>query len=160
MPLALASWVLEGVPPISRGRSGGQVAELVKYIIYGCIAGVMSSIMLTARGNEADTEQRMRAIRDWCKAKRIPAEMRDEILRYESMVASKQAQIDPSEILSLMPPSMRDDVTKELYNDFLSRVPLFRGLSSEVCDQRPATLLHSELASTVRLCVTYAAAAF
>ena len=114
------------------------MAELVKYIIYGCIAGVMSSIMLTARGNEADTEQRMRAIRDWCKAKRIPAEMRDEILRYESMVASKQAQIDPSEILSLMPPSMRDDVTKELYNDFLSRVPLFRGLSSEVCtsDQR------------------------
>ena len=132
----------------------------MKYIIYGCIAGVMSSIMLTARGNEADTEQRMRAIRDWCKAKRIPAEMRDEILRYESMVASKQAQIDPSEILSLMPPSMRDDVTKELYNDFLSRVPLFRGLSSEVCHHQPATLLHAlSLASTaLPLCVTYAAA--
>ena len=77
------------------------------------------------------------------------------------MVASKQAQIDPSEILSLMPPSMRDDVTKELYHDFLSRVPLFRGLSSEVCtDQRPSVLLHTlSLASAVlRLCATYAAA--
>ena len=53
-----------------------------------------------------------------------------------------------------MPPSMRDDVTKELYNDFLSRVPLFRGLSSEVRtrDQRPSFTL--TLASTVRLCVT------
>ena len=56
------------------------------------------------------------------------------------MVASKQAQIDPSEILSLMPPSMRDDVTKELYHDFLSRVPLFRGLSSEVCTSDPPSL--------------------
>ena len=83
-----------------------------------------------------------------------------QILRYESMVASKQAQIDPSEILSLMPPSMRDDVTKELYHDFLSRVPLFRGLSSEVCHQQPATLLHTlSLANTaLRLCATYAAA--
>jgi len=76
------------------------------------------------------------------------------------MVASKQAQIDPSEILSLMPPSMRDDVTKELYHDFLSRVPLFRGLSSEVCHQQPATLLHTlSLANTVLpLRATYAAA--
>ena len=169
------------------------MAELVKYVIYGCIAGVMSSIMLTARGNDSDNQQRMRAIRDWCKDKRIPPEMRYEvregplvgsvltvivaavfravsqttfrcrlqILRYESMVASKQAQIDPSEILSLMPPSMRDDVTKELYHDFLSRVPLFRGLSSEVPrHQQPATLLHAlSLASTaLRLCATYAAA--
>ena len=81
-----------------------------------------------------------------------------QILRYESMVASKQAQIDPSEILSLMPPSMRDDVTKELYHDFLSRVPLFRGLSSEVCHQQPATLLHSEPTPQAPLRATYAAA--
>ena len=74
----------------------GQVAELVKYVIYGCIAGVMSSIMLTARGNDSDNQQRMRAIRDWCKDKRIPAEMRYEVREGPSSAHCSLSSLPPS----------------------------------------------------------------
>lgn len=123
---------LEPVYNTTAERIFAVFAELVMALIYGALAGIISSIMIGMRGNEQEFQNKIRSLRGWLVEKEIPKPMQVQITRYFNQLWSSKTMFNEGEILSEMPPSMGSELSTFLYGHFLKTIPLFRGLGDEV----------------------------
>lgn len=118
------------------GEKGFAVmAELAMAAIYGALAGVMSTILMGMRGNEQESQNKLRALRQWMVDKKMDKAMQQRISLYFNQLWSARAMFDESAVLAEMPPSMSAEVSTYIYGMFLKTIPLFRGLGDEIIFQ-------------------------
>ena len=130
-------------------RGFAVMAELVMAIIYGSIAGVMSTIMIGLQGNDTETQAKMAGLRHWVKYHKMPKPMQKGILAYFNELWSQRAGMNAKDVLEEMTPQLRLEVTTIFYRDALAAVPLFSGLAPEIlfslCQQcRPLLILKGQ----------------
>jgi hypothetical protein len=113
--------------------------ELVLGFIYGALAGLMSTVMLGAMGQEQVTGDRIKALKQWMQDKKtssghqlFPASYKKGMLRYFLRLWTKPHLQSEKELLQQMSPTMASELRQMLYEPFLMTIPLFRGLSKEV----------------------------
>ena len=108
------------------------VAELVMALIYGALAGVISTIMMGTRGNEQESQRKLQSLRTWMHGHKFTKKMQTTVIHYFQQIWSTRAMFDQVQLVDDMPPSMSAEVTTFLYLRFLETIPLFRGLGREV----------------------------
>ena len=107
-------------------------ANLVMGIIYGALAGVISTIMMGMKTNDQEVQNKLRSMRSWMHEKKVPKQLQTRIMQYFNQLWSARSLFDEASMLAEMPPTMSAEVTKFLYHDFLASIPLFKGLSDEI----------------------------
>jgi hypothetical protein len=107
-------------------------AELCVGFIFGSLAGLMSSLMMTLRGNEAEIATNLRQLKVWLEAKQLPMDQQNKIMDYFHSTWMTNKQIDYSKLVAEMPPLMANSIVTKLYGRFLETIPLFTGLSHEI----------------------------
>ena len=107
-------------------------ANLVMGIIYGSLAGVISTIMIGMKGNDQEVSNKLRSMRAWMGEKRVPKPLQARIMQYFNQLWSARSLLEVNTLLQEMPPTMSAEVSTFLYRDFLATIPLFRGLSEEI----------------------------
>lgn len=130
-------------------RGFAVLAELVMAIIYGSIAGVMSTIMMGMQGSTHETQAKIRGLRRWVSNHKMTKPMQKGILSYFNELWTQRAGLNTAELLEMMPPQLRLEVTTIFYRDALASTPLFKGLSEEILFQlcrecRPLMILKGE----------------
>ena len=111
------------------------LAQMCLACIYGALAGVMSTILMSVRGNEQESYNRLRALRMWMVEKKLDKPMQQRILMYFNELWSARSMFDESGVLAEMPPSMSSEVSTCIYRRFLLTIPLFTGLSAPVINR-------------------------
>lgn len=115
------------------GEKGFAVfANLVMGIIYGALAGVISTIMMGMKGNDQEVSNKLRSMRTWMAEKNVPKVLQSSIMQYFNQLWSARSLFDEASVLAEMPPTMAAEVSTFLYRDFLATIPLFKGLSEEI----------------------------
>ena len=115
------------------GEKGFAVfANLVMGIIYGALAGVISTIMMGMKGNDQEVSNKLRSMRTWMHEKKVPKILQGRIMQYFNQLWSARSLFDEASVLAEMPPTMAAEVSTFLYRDFLATIPLFKGLSEEI----------------------------
>ena len=118
---------------LTTGERGFAVlAELVMAIIYGSIAGVMSTIMLGMKGNEKEMTAKMGGLRRWVASKKMPKPMQKAIMSYFNELWTQRAGLNTADMLEEMPPQLRLEATTIFYRENLASIPLFKGLAEEI----------------------------
>jgi hypothetical protein len=74
----------------------------------------------------------MRAVRDWMTEKDIDRDSAQQILKYMNQKHQQQSGMDEAHLLAELPPTLSKQISRHLYTEFLSSVPLFRGLDKEI----------------------------
>ena len=123
---------LDGNGNTDSERMTAVFAYMMMVMIDGAVAGVMSALLIGMSGNEREVTDKLRGIKQWMTAHRVPRMKQNRALGYFAQHFKVQAQCSESEILEAMPPSMRDDFRTHLYGKFLGSVPIFRDLSQEI----------------------------
>ena len=57
------------------------VSELMMGLIYGALAGVISTIMMSLKGNEQEYTMKLKQLRSWMKDKKIPKTQQNRVIR-------------------------------------------------------------------------------
>jgi hypothetical protein len=63
-------------------RSYAIFAELMVCFIFASLAGLMSSLAHSIRGNEAEIARNLRQLKIWLEAKQLPVEQQNKIMEY------------------------------------------------------------------------------
>ena len=131
--LYLAFNSLEPIYETPEERGLGLVAGVVMMpIIFGAIAALMSSLIMSLQGGEKAYQDKVRAVRDWLVAKNIDQEISKQALKYINMKHQHQSSMNEADLLAELPPTLSREISRRIYTTFLASVPLFRGLSDEV----------------------------
>ena len=112
-------------------RGFGIFAELMRDIILGLIASLMTAIQIAMSTQDADTAAKLKGLKQWLESKNMPKSFQAKTMEFFNDLWSRQP-VDPVEIFRQMPPSMRLMVTQFLYRRFLGSIPIFRDMSNEV----------------------------
>ena len=107
------------------------MSELVLALIVGCLAGVMSSIMMTMGAGQQEAMVKLLALRAWMRARGMKTSDKAKILAAFHQQA-ESAAFDQRQILSDLPPSLATDLSFFMYGKYIERMPLFRCLGTEV----------------------------
>ena len=110
-------------------------AEIVIAFIYGALAGLMGSVIISLQGGEKDHQMKIRAVREWMMEKNVAKEQSEQLLKFLNLRHQQQAVVDEAELMKELPPLFAGELSRHLYYEFLSTVPLFRNLPTEVIDK-------------------------
>jgi hypothetical protein len=108
------------------------VSEIVIGFIYGGLAGVMSSLMMSGGASQQAYMEQMMALKAWMKSKRMPKRHRAKILAHFETQLEEGSMFSEREILSQLPPTLSSDISYHLYHGVLSAVPIFKGMGQEL----------------------------
>ena len=112
-------------------KSFGIFAELMRDMILGLIASLMTAIQLAMATTDAEVATKLKGLKQWLEIKKIPKSQQARTMEFFNELWASQP-IDPQEMFSQMPPAMHLNIAIFMYRKFLSTVPLFRNLSEEV----------------------------
>eukprot|EP01052_Picozoa_sp_SAG31_P001810 SAG31_NODE_61_length_29286_cov_444.645973_3_plen_875_part_00 len=110
-------------------------AEIVIAFIYGALAGLMGSVIISMQGGEKDHQMKIRAVREWMIDKKVPKEQSEQLLKFLNIRHQQQASVDEAALMEELPPLFAGELARHLYYKFLSTVPLFRNLAPEIIDK-------------------------
>ena len=113
-------------------RAFGVFAELMRDIILGLVASLITTISLASGSIDAESSLKLRGLKTWMSAKNLPKSFQAKTMEYFHELWSNPGMGDLGQVLKVMPPAMRSTVTEFMYKRFLSSMPLFRTLSDEV----------------------------
>jgi hypothetical protein len=75
-------------------------------VIYGSVAGVMSSILMGASGNEKEATAKMGGLRKWVMSKKMPKPMQGGIINYFNELWNQRTGIKTRNMVGLMSPQV------------------------------------------------------
>eukprot|EP01052_Picozoa_sp_SAG31_P015666 SAG31_NODE_1013_length_10376_cov_9.342220_5_plen_347_part_00 len=110
----------------------GCIGELVVGFIYGGLAAVLSSIMVTNSASDQEYMAKMLSIKAWMKSRGITKRDKAKILAHVDSQLSSGAAFNEREILDDLPPSISGEISYRLYYKYVESLPVFRGLGREV----------------------------
>eukprot|EP01043_Picozoa_sp_COSAG02_P026259 COSAG02_NODE_1507_length_12231_cov_56.431751_4_plen_780_part_00 len=108
------------------------MSELVVGFIYGGLAGVISSLMMSSSAGEQEYVQKIVALKSWMKAKKMTKRHRMKILAHFNTQQENGHFFSEEEILSSLPPTLSSDLSFYMYRTMIEALPLFKGLGAEV----------------------------
>ena len=88
--------------------------------------------MISINGDSSEVAENLRKLKIWLDHQMLPDDQQARIMDFFHSTWMTNRQIDYRALVSEMPPQMAGEVVTELYARFVSGIPLFRGLSSEV----------------------------
>jgi hypothetical protein len=101
------------------------VSEVVISIIYGALAGVMSTLMMAGSVGEQEYLVKLAQLKAWMKAKHMPLAERSQVMAFFSANHQSATFYDERSILSFLPLSVSRDLSVHLYGTVLRETPLF-----------------------------------
>eukprot|EP01047_Picozoa_sp_COSAG01_P005716 COSAG01_NODE_199_length_22202_cov_23.993668_2_plen_283_part_00 len=105
-------------------------------IIYGGLAGLMSSFFMNQNAGALEKSAKMDALRAWMNARNFDRETQLEVMQgFEARHGAHAAVFDEREILDELPQTTANRVARRLYNKYISSVAIFRGLEPELLTQ-------------------------
>jgi hypothetical protein len=112
----------------------GVFSELVVGFIYGSLAGVISSVMMTMGVGQQDSMLKLLSLKAWMKSRKLKKSDRVKVLSAFNQI-NDDVPFDEKVILAELPPSLSTDISYYLYGSFLAKVPMFRNLGQEVTEE-------------------------
>eukprot|EP01048_Picozoa_sp_COSAG05_P019714 COSAG05_NODE_3163_length_2276_cov_1.106569_3_plen_373_part_00 len=107
-------------------------AEIATGIIFGALAGAMSTLMMSMNADSVEVADNLRKLKIWLDHQSLPAEQQTRIMDFFHSKWMSNRQVDYRALVAEMPPQMASEVVTKLYSRFFTGNPLFRGLSSEI----------------------------
>ena len=107
-------------------------AELCVGFIFGALAGVMTQIMASMKGNDQEFTLKLQGMKQWLKDQGFSKPEQKKVLNYFSEVWATKTLFNEAEILEEMPPAMRNTLVQQLYKPVVQDMPLFKGLAPEI----------------------------
>jgi len=141
-------------------RAFGVFAELMRDIILGLVAGLITTISMSMSSTDNATNLRLRHLRAWLAEKKLPKGFRMKVMEHFNETWTNNTSVDLPALLEACPPAMAASMAELMFSRVVSSVPLFKGLSPEVISalclvRRPAPPSPSvTLASAAMVLVT------
>ena len=110
----------------------GVLSDLVVGFIYGSLAGVISTVMVSSSYGEQEYIQKMVALKSWMKAKKMTKRHRMKILAHFNTQEVNRTFLSEDDILASLPPTLSTELSFFMYKSIIEKVPLFKGLGQEV----------------------------
>lgn len=109
------------------------MSELLLGLIYGMLAGLMSSMLIVMGSGEAELQKKVVQLRKWMQKHRMPKQFQLEALDHFYHVWETKLPVDlEHEMKDVLPPAMDLFIVTWRYRPALRNVPLFRALGEEV----------------------------
>lgn len=109
------------------------VSELTLGLIYGMLAGLMSSILIVMGSGEAELQAKVVRLRHWMNNHHMPKEFQQGALEYFHRVWETKLPMQLEEEMQVaLPPSMNLYMKQHMYGAALRQVPLFRSLGEDI----------------------------
>lgn len=107
------------------------LAELMRDVILGLVASLITTITISLSQTDTDTEIRLQRLRQWMAEKKLPKAFRKMALEhFTESWTTNYIQLDS--LLGECPPAMASKMAVLLYGRCVAAVPIFKGLSHEV----------------------------
>ena len=106
--------------------------ELGMGLVFGLLAGTMSSIITTAKVSEQLYKSKMNELVEFLRTKRCPHAMRRSIRNYYEHLYENKTVFDEQKILKGLPPAMRTQLVHFMYKSIIETCMLFRSLDDDV----------------------------
>lgn len=113
-------------------RAFGVFAELMRDVILGLVAGLITTITMSMSSSDNETNLKLKQLRTWMSDKKMPKGFRMKAMEHFNEVWTNNSSVDVPALLQQCPPAMGSTMSELLYGRFISTVPLFKGLSPEV----------------------------
>jgi hypothetical protein len=107
-------------------------SELTISLIYGALAGVMSTMMMAGSIGEQEYLVKLAQLKAWMKARHLTTQERIRIMGYFSANHQSSTYFDEKKILSYLPLGVARDLSVQLYKTILGESPLFANLGPEL----------------------------
>jgi hypothetical protein len=107
-------------------------SEMVISLIYGALAGVMSTIMMAGSVGEQEYLVKLAQLKAWMKARHLTTRERVKIMGYFSASHQSSTYFDEKKILSYLPLGVSRDLSMQLYETILGESPIFANLGPEL----------------------------
>ena len=120
-------------------------------LIFAGITGQMTSRFVAGKGAVQIFNTRMDEIRQYLRDNNIPTQQRRQIEAHFSLLWGKAAIYDETEILALLPRTLRDPVVATIYIPLLTHVAAFNVLAHTSKGREVLALISAELKSTVSM---------
>lgn len=107
-------------------------AELIRDVILGLVAGLITTISMNFAANDNETNLRLKRLRNWMSEKKLPQNFRRRAMEHFTETWTNKNHVNLRGLMTECPPAMAGNMAQLLYGRFISAVPLFKGLSTEV----------------------------
>ncbi len=109
------------------------VSELTLGLIYGMLAGLMSSLLIVIGSGEAELQTKVVQLRKWMNSHQMPKLFQQQALAYFHRVWETKLPLHLEQEMGLaLPPSMNLYMMHHMYGAALRNVPLFRSLGQDI----------------------------
>ena len=119
--------------------------ELAGCIIFGIIAGSLSSVAMTETLAQQEIRIQQTRLSEFLRHKRISQQLQTEVTSQMDNFFETKSVFDEQEILDRLPPKHRKALLMEMYRSHLQNCPLMRGMEEGIVSA--AELLRSSSCS-------------
>ena len=100
--------------------------------MWGSVAGAMGTIFNANQMATQAYKMKVRELKEFCKLKQLEWGVRAKLEAHYEHLYPEQVIINERAIIDELPPTMRNDLIREMYGQVVGSVPLFFGLDSLV----------------------------
>eukprot|EP01043_Picozoa_sp_COSAG02_P050170 COSAG02_NODE_5127_length_4605_cov_2.189177_3_plen_139_part_00 len=112
------------------------LCELAGCIIFGIIAGSLSSVAMTETLAEQKIKVERTQLNEFLKHKRVSQSLQVDVMSQMDNFFETKSVFDEQEILDRLPPKHRKALLMEMYRTHLQNCPLMRGMEEGVVSCR------------------------
>ena len=109
--------------------------------IWGAVAGAWGTLFAANQMASQAYNMKKRQLQEFCKLKGLDWSVRSKLYAHYEHLYPEQVIVDEGEIISDLPPRLRDDLVRQLYGKVIGSVPLFFGLGTPILTELCLALL-------------------
>ena len=118
-------------PANNAERTYAFFAMLMGAMMFGYMMSTIGSMVTQMDREAALKEERMDTVKDWMLSRNVPHKLFVRVRKYYEHYYSRRSAFNEEEIVKLLTPALRSEVTKVLLKDSLGHFPLFALLGIE-----------------------------
>ena len=123
----------------SRSAALRAVTICVSALLYSSLIAYMSNLILASDVNWTAHKQKVETIKSYMRHRKIPTDLQTRIEEYLDYLWTTQKGLDETDITSMLPATLRQQLSLFCNSRIISTVPLFVGLPAHVCAATPAS---------------------
>ena len=108
------------------------LCELAGCIIFGIIAGSLSSVAMTETLFQQEIKIQRARLHEFLRHKRVSNHLQTEVISQMDNFFETKSVFDEQEILDRLPPKHRKALLMEMYHSHLVNCPLMRGMEDSI----------------------------
>lgn len=104
------------------------VSQIAGAACFGIIIANISSIVQALNAHQMGLNREVNLIKEYMIARKIPRELQERVVQYALFYYSRKSVFDESTILSILSPSLRNEIVRTTYRDAFDHIYLFKGV--------------------------------